>query len=104
MKILRPVEIPLDLNGRHHEIGTGHGGIEIRGCIDLAAPPQSLDYRLGVAQHRRQTVGADIHQNYLKVTLAERITQQDIADGCRPKLTASGPDKYDFKLHSWPKS
>jgi hypothetical protein len=65
--VLRPIEIPLDLDGSHHELRVGERLLKGGGGADGDVAPELICQRLSIATDRRKTVGNDIHQTQLEM-------------------------------------
>ena len=95
VEVLSPVEVAAELDGHHHRVGPGERLLEIgrRGNHDSPAEPR-LD-RLGVRLHAGQLRRIDVDENDAQTAVAERIAEQQVADGGGPELAAPRPDEDD---------
>ena len=74
-----------------HRVGTGECPVEIGGCRNLDSPAEPIRDRLRVGPGAGQLRRIDIDEDYAQTAFAERIAEQQVADGGGPEPRGSPP-------------
>ena len=96
VKVLRPMEVAVDLDGDDHGVGAGQGGGEAGGGGDGGGAVEAGrdGFCAGLRAGEAGRVGVD--QGDVDAVVAQGIAEQDVADGGGAEFAAACADEDDF--------
>ena len=97
VEVLRPVEVAAELDGHHDRAGAGERPVEIGRGGDQDPPAEPIRHRLGVRPRAGQLRRIDVDEDDAQAAVAERVAEQQVADGGGPELAAPRADEDDLE-------